>query len=206
VQPRLLCTATTVTTLALAAAAPALAGETPPEEPQPEQSAQQQRQTQAAPRLLPRNSPYLIAQIRRHRDETWRWQRLMGKPLTRSSNSFVRSRQPEYRRWALQLWKKRAAKERRIAQNPPRRGAWLCIYRHESHPRQGWQTRTGNGYYGGLQMDISFQRTYGGWLLRRKGTADRWSAIEQMWIAERAHRSGRGFHPWPNTARYCGLI
>jgi hypothetical protein len=27
-----------------------------------------------------------------------------------------------------------------------------------------------------------------------------------MWAAERAHRSGRGFYPWPNTARYCGLI
>jgi len=27
-----------------------------------------------------------------------------------------------------------------------------------------------------------------------------------MWAAERAHRAGRGFYPWPNTARYCGLI
>jgi hypothetical protein len=27
-----------------------------------------------------------------------------------------------------------------------------------------------------------------------------------MWVAERAHRSGRGFYPWPNTARHCGLI
>ena len=26
------------------------------------------------------------------------------------------------------------------------------------------------------------------------------------WAAERAHHSGRGFYPWPNTARYCGLI
>ncbi len=43
-------------------------------------------------------------------------------------------------------------------------------------------------------------------LLRRKGTADRWTPVEQMWVAERAHRSGRGFYPWPNTARYCGLI
>jgi hypothetical protein len=55
-------------------------------------------------------------------------------------------------------------------------------------------------------MDISFQRTYGGELLRRKGTANRWTAAEQMWVAERAFRSGRGFYPWPNTARSCGLI
>jgi hypothetical protein len=27
-----------------------------------------------------------------------------------------------------------------------------------------------------------------------------------MWVAERAYRSGRGFYPWPNTARACGLI
>jgi hypothetical protein len=210
VQRRELCTVTTVTTLVLSAAAPALAGSPAPEEPKPEaepqQQVQPQRQTQAAPRLLPRNSPYLIAQIKRHRAETWRWQRLMGKPLTLSSDSFARSRQPQYRRWVLQLWKNRATKERRIAQNPPRRAAWLCIHRHERDPRQGWQTRTGNGYYGGLQMDISFQRTYGGWLLRRKGTAERWTALEQMWVAERAYRSGRGFYPWPNTARFCGLI
>lgn len=25
-------------------------------------------------------------------------------------------------------------------------------------------------------------------------------------VAERARRSGRGFYPWPNTARECGLI
>ena len=59
---------------------------------------------------------------------------------------------------------------------------------------------------GGLQMDLGFQRTYGGGLLSRKGTANHWTPLEQMWAAERAHRSGRGFYPWPNTARYCGLI
>jgi hypothetical protein len=26
-----------------------------------------------------------------------------------------------------------------------------------------------------------------------------------MWVAERAYRT-RGYWPWPNTARYCGLI
>jgi hypothetical protein len=70
----------------------------------------------------------------------------------------------------------------------------------------GWRTQTGNGYYGGLQMDLSFQRLYGGHLLRRKGTADKWTRLEQMWVAERALRSGRGFFPWPNTARACGLL
>src|SRR5205085_646291 len=61
-------------------------------------------------------------------------------------------------------------------------------------------------YYGGLQMDLGFQRTYGRYLLARKGTANHWTPLEQMWVAERALRAGRGFYPWPNTARYCGLI
>ena len=55
-------------------------------------------------------------------------------------------------------------------------------------------------------MDLSFQRTYGRYLLARKGTANHWTPLEQMWVAERALRAGRGFYPWPNTARYCGLI
>jgi hypothetical protein len=55
-------------------------------------------------------------------------------------------------------------------------------------------------------MDLAFQRLYGAELLRRKGTANRWTRLEQMWVAERALRAGRGFHPWPNTARACGLI
>jgi hypothetical protein len=55
-------------------------------------------------------------------------------------------------------------------------------------------------------MDISFMRHYAWGGLLRKGTADRWSPLEQMWVAERAHRSGRGYGPWPNTARSCGLL
>lgn len=84
----------------------------------------------------------------------------------------------------------------------PHYSQWLCIHSHEG----AWNANTGNGYYGGLQMDISFQRTYGPELLRAKGTADNWTPFEQMMVAERAHRSGRGFGPWPNTARMCGLL
>ena len=94
----------------------------------------------------------------------------------------------------------------RQAYNLPRLRAWHCIHVHERNPEQGWRTNTGNGFYGGLQMNIAFQRSYGAELLRRKGTADRGTPIEEMWVAERAHRSGLGFHPWPNTARSCGLI
>jgi Transglycosylase-like domain len=141
-----------------------------------------------------------------YRKETWRWQTLMGKPRTPTFFTERRSKDGAYLRWLRKLWQQRAAKAKRLAMNPPHREEWLCIHRYERHPAQGWATRTGNGYYGGLQMDLSFQRTYGADLLRKKGTANRWTAAEQMWVAERAHKSGRGFYPWPNTARHCGLI
>jgi len=80
--------------------------------------------------------------------------------------------------------------------------AFLCIHHYEG----GWSSNTGNGYYGGLQMDIGFQRSYGSDYLTRWGTADNWPAWAQLQVAARAYRSGRGFYPWPNTARACGLM
>ena len=92
------------------------------------------------------------------------------------------------------------------ARRPPHLAGWLCIQRHETGaPYPAWRTNTGNGYYGGLQFDHTFQVTYGGWLYRMKGSAENWTPLEQMWMAERAHAEGRGFGPWPNTARACGL-
>jgi hypothetical protein len=90
---------------------------------------------------------------------------------------------------------------------PPLGPAWLvnaflCIHRGEG----AWNANTGNGYYGGLQMDWSFMRSYGEFLLRSKGTADRWTPAEQIRVAMRAYHSGRGFYPWPTTARRCGLL
>jgi len=147
-----------------------------------------------------------IEAIDQLRTQTWRWQSLMRKPHTPTAFAERRTRDSAYLTWVRRLWQRRAARAERQAVNPPHRGQWLCIHRYERNPAQGWRTHTGNGYYGGLQMDLAFQRTYGPELLRRKGTANRWTAVEQMWVAERAHRSGRGFSPWPNTARSCGLI
>ncbi len=144
----------------------------------------------------------LLDDVRQFRAETWRWQRLMGVRRSPTLDSAAGSRDLSYRLRVRELWRRRAAAARRSALHPPHRRQWKCIHSYEGH----WQARTGNGYYGGLQMDISFQRRYGSWLLHRKGTADNWSPLEQMWVAERAHRSGLGFFPWPNTARYCGLI
>jgi hypothetical protein len=84
---------------------------------------------------------------------------------------------------------------------PPHYNEWLCIHRYE-----GSWTDDGSPYYGGLQMDMDFMESYGADLLKSKGTANNWTPLEQMWVAEKAYQSGRGFYPWPNTARYCGLI
>jgi hypothetical protein len=79
--------------------------------------------------------------------------------------------------------------------------SFQCIHVHEG----SWSAHTGNGYFGGLQMDEPFQRTYGRQLLSAKGTADHWTPAEQIAVAIVAYESGRGFGPWPNTARKCGL-
>lgn len=155
--------------------------------------------------LLAPNSTYLLHAIARYRRETWHWQRLMGKRRTPTSFDAGATRKASYRRWILGVWRTRAERVRRAAQRPPHLRHWLCIYRHERDPQQGWRTRTGNGYYGGLQMDLAFQRRYAPWLLRRKGTADGWSPVEQIWMAERG-RKVQGWYAWPRTARMCGLI
>lgn len=147
-----------------------------------------------------------IEQIKGFRAETWRWQSLMRRPRTPTAFTERRAKDEAYVDWVRDLWQRRARQAKRRAANPPHRSEWLCIHRYERHPAQGWATQTGNGYYGGLQMDMNFQRAYGNELLRRKGTANNWTSLEQMWVAERAYVSGRGFHPWPNTARYCGLL
>jgi hypothetical protein len=55
-------------------------------------------------------------------------------------------------------------------------------------------------------MDRGFMSSYAPRGLLRKGWANRWTPLEQMWVAERALRSGRSFAAWPNAARLCGLI
>jgi transglycosylase-like protein len=132
---------------------------------------------------------------------TWRWERLMGVRLTPTEGRVLTEMSVPDVESAVALWRRRAAVARRRAARPPHLAAWLCIHRYEG----SWRANTGNGYYGGLQMNLGFQRAYASWLVRRKGTADRWTPLEQIWTAEKALRS-RGFWPWPNTARYCGLI
>ncbi len=138
---------------------------------------------------------YVNPRLTRHlRNATWRWQIVIGLRRTRSVA-------PLNTRRALLYWRRHARHVRRLAARPPHKRGWLCIHRFEG----GWRDAS-DPYWGGLQMDRSFMRSYAPRLLLRRGWANRWTPLEQMWVAERAHRRGRGYWPWPNTARYCGLL
>jgi hypothetical protein len=143
---------------------------------------------------------WLSTQVYGYQRAAWRWERLMGAPLSPTEGRVLKEMSIPDIQKAVALWQRRAHTARSRAQHPPHLGAFLCIHHFE-----GSWTDAGGPYYGGLQMDLGFQRTYGGWLLRTKGTADHWTPLEQIWTAEKASRS-RGFWPWPNTARFCGLI
>jgi len=150
------------------------------------------RAASKAPRVVVRHVNARLT--RRYRTMTWRWQAVMGM---RRAHSSV----PLNTRRALRFWWRYAHYVRRLAERVPHKSAWLCIHRYEG----SWADQ-GDPYWGGLQMDRGFMRSYAPGVLLRRGFANHWTPLEQMWVAERAHHSGRGFYPWPNTARYCGLI
>jgi hypothetical protein len=138
----------------------------------------------------------LLAQTARYRAQARHLQALMRLP--RTAPAPLQGTLAE-----LVLWRSRASAARLRAAHPPHLDQWLCIHSHEA----GWTNHdTGrNGHYGGLQMSMDFMRGYGPELFTAKGTADRWTPVEQMWVAERAWQV-RGFSPWPTTARMCGLL
>jgi hypothetical protein len=132
--------------------------------------------------------------VRRLRRTTWRWQSVIG---VRRAHSVAPLRSQR----ALRYWRLQARHVARVAAHPPHKAAWLCIHHFEGSWHDG-----GDPYWGGLQMDRGFMSTYAAGVLLHKGWANHWTPLEQMWVAERAFKSGRGFYPWPNTARYCGLL
>jgi hypothetical protein len=177
-----------------------LQAETTPE-PDPLTAMETDDATDAETEAAANGAPELSQRVRqriidRYRHETWRWQRLMGRAVTRKLPNA-----PDVFAGKVEAWRKAAVRMRKHAQNPPHKRQWLCIQRYEG----AWNDPN-PPYFGGLQMDWSFMRAYGPHLLRKKGTADRWTPLEQMWVAESAHRTGRGFYPWPSTARMCGLL
>jgi hypothetical protein len=143
---------------------------------------------------------YLEGQLLHYEQATWRWQRLVGASPTQTAGRRLTAMAVSDLERTVETWQRRARTAQRRAQHPPHLAQWLCIHRYEG----AWND-VGGPYWGGLQMDLTFQQRYGGRLYRMKGTADHWTPLEQIWTAVRAARI-RGFWPWPNTARFCGLM
>jgi hypothetical protein len=159
---------------------------------------------------LPKSPPLhakLLARVRYARRLTLNLRKIYPGQVTRR---FASAARPTGRA-TLRLWQRRSALAAvavskhglEMAAIP----AWLndsflCIHHYEG----AWNANSGNGYYGGLQMDLRFQASYGADFVRLWGTADNWPVWAQLQAAVRAYQSGRGFSPWPNTARACGLI
>jgi hypothetical protein len=147
----------------------------------------------------------LRIRVSHNREITCYWRSLMQKSCFGSAYAEqISSTDPLSLQQLNTLWWHRRVRASHQGHNPPHEAQWLCIHSHEAPGN--WHSNTNPKYDGGLQMDLTFQRTYGPEVLARKGPANNWTKWEQMWVADRAYASGRGFTPWPNTARMCGLI
>jgi hypothetical protein len=155
---------------------------------------------QTSARAGGRSAWYWRKHLQKYRAGTERWLLVIhGQPVTEHARTLEASYSAQRLRALALASRRREHAAWWRATHPPLLRDWNCIHHYE-----GSWTDHGAPYWGGLQMDYSFQSTYGGWLLRHKGTADHWTSYEQIWTAVRAWRV-RGFSPWPNTARDCGI-
>ena len=117
----------------------------------------------SAPRVISKADRRVIRRIINQRNSTWRWQAVMFKPRTPYDGAAEKTQSDSYRRWVLRVWENRAKVAWRKATRPPHYNEWMCIHRYE-----GSWVDPNAPYYGGLQMDMSFQRAYGWNLLQRR--------------------------------------
>lgn len=146
-----------------------------------------------------RSIKYWSGVARRARAATKHWLTIVrGRPphqrVAVRKHSSARAAQRQAR-----IWHRRANVAWRVAHHPPKLHVWNCIHHYE-----GSWTDPNAPYWGGLQMDYSFQSAYGSWLLRHEGTANHWAPLAQIWAGVRAWRV-RGFEPWAGTAHACGV-
>ena len=103
-------------------------------------------------------------------------------------------------RWDRRLRHYRAA----YAARRPVIDGLMCIHTYEG----SWDavSDTSPTYYGGLQMDASFEAAYGPDVLAYRGGAhaNTWPRHDQLMVAIRGYEV-RGFTPWPVAAAACGL-
>lgn len=86
---------------------------------------------------------------------------------------------------------------------------WACLHKYEAG--SSWAMTpysnppSGGPYWGGLQMNWDFMRTWGADMLRKYHgqPASAWSVHDQLVVAQRAWFV-RGYQPW-STAGACGL-
>lgn len=83
---------------------------------------------------------------------------------------------------------------------PAIQDVWYRLAQCESTGR--WAANTGNGYLGGLQMDMTFWRRYGG--LSYAARPDLASVSAQVAVAEHGLAS-QGWGAWPACSRRLGL-
>lgn len=83
---------------------------------------------------------------------------------------------------------------------PPPTTVWDRLAVCES--TSNWRANTGNGYYGGVQQDMTFWHRYGG--LAHAPRPDLATRGQQIEIAERGLRV-QGWGAWPACSRRLGL-
>lgn len=87
-----------------------------------------------------------------------------------------------------------------LAPAPTIAGIWERLAECESRGR--WAINTGNGYYGGLQEDMTFWRKYGGPAYASR--PDLASKTAQVAVAQRGQQT-QGWRAWPACSRQLGL-
>jgi hypothetical protein len=105
----------------------------------------------------------------------------------------------------LDKWDHRLAHYRRAyARREPVLENLLCIHSYEG----SWDavSDTVPTYYGGMQMDATFEAAYGADVLAYRGGAhaNLWPKHDQLMVAYRGYKV-RGYTPWPTAAAACGL-
>ncbi len=156
------------------------------------------RQASAA-RQEARAIDYWSGKARRAQTATTLWLTVVRGRPPRHVSRMQASSSPQAAQNLARIWHRREIAAWRAAHHPPQLHAWYCIHHYE-----GSWTDPNAPYWGGLQMDYSFQSAYGAWLLKHEGTANHWMPLAQIWAAVRAWRV-RGFAPWSNTAHACGV-
>ncbi len=161
-----------------------------------EPTAQQKTRAQAEARSI----AYWSGKARRAHASTVRWLTVVrGHPPRQPFDDSSATSSAKAARALARAWHRREIRARTMAKHPPELHAWYCIHHYEG----SWKDPNAP-YWGGLQMDYSFQSAYGPWLLKHNGTANHWTPLEQIWAGVRAWRV-RGFEPWAGSAHACGV-